>query len=158
MHGSYEVGTITKNGVDVAVSFATFDGTFRAGVGEQSFSAKTWDEIGAKIDKATKRVRKAVSVPFTVATATYSGLLIKDGTATGVHSANGNILVTWADGSKEQIKSGADLFQPLSEDDRTELKILTDRRNKARDDLSEFKQTFKIDLRREVSEALDKAQ
>lgn len=155
---NYDVGTITKNGVDVQVRFATFDGTFRAGVGEQSFSATTWDEIGAKVDKATRRVRKAVAVPFTQAVDYYASLKIRNGTATGIHSANSNVLVTWDDGTKEQIKSGSDLYKPLSEDDRTELKILTDRFNKARDDLREFKQTFKIDLRREVSEALDKAQ
>lgn len=151
---NYDVGTITKNGVDVQVRFATFDGTFRAGVGEQSFSATTWDEIGAKIDKATKRVRKTVSVPFAMA----SGFKVKYGTATGIHSANGNILVTWNDGTKEQIKSGSELYKPLSDMDRAELLMLTDRRDKARDDLSEFKKMFKIDLRREVSEALDKAQ
>lgn len=158
---SAEVGTITRNGVEIPVQFNQHSGQFSATVGDQSFAEETWEAIGSRIDKATKRVRKVVSVPFVAVANTYHGLKFKDGTATGLHSSNGNVLVTWENGDKEQYKqhwSGDGVYQPLSDVERAELVSLTEAAEKARDALNEFTEPRKIKLKDLVSKALTQAQ
>lgn len=77
-------------------------GMFRATLdgGNSYIQAATRESLTGKLSAALREASVQVQVRFTMMS---SGGGIRRGTATGIHAGNGNLLVTWADGSKGQL-------------------------------------------------------
>jgi len=149
---------MTKNGVTVEVEFSAMRKTFQVVVGDQLLESETWKGLESKVAKATKRVTKKVAVPFT----RVSLGEFRDGTATGLHSANGNVLVTWSNGTREQMTRTfgyrPETFHPLSDADRSQLVRLRKEFEAARDALDAWEDVHRVDLKEAVNEALNVAE
>lgn len=155
------IGEITKNGVTVEVEFDTRTENFSAKVGGKDLYSDSWSGLAAEVDKATKIVRQKISVPFTQVGYNRGVPVFKEGTATGLHSANGNVLVTWANGNREQMSRSfgyrPDHYRPLSSGQRDELIRLATAYKEAEVALRAFEEEHKIDLKDEVGKALKNA-
>jgi len=162
----YDAGTVTKNGIEVPVKVDT-DGQWRAQVGEDQLIAATKAELVKKIDRVTKKVSQTVSIPFTSVQLSqrHDGRVnrqVRQGVATGIHSGNSNILVLWTDnGERAQVdrwsNGGRDKFVPLTPDEADEYTRLYVAQVKAQRAVSEWEQAHKINLRQEVTAALEAA-
>lgn len=144
---------MTKNGVTVEVKFSSISKEFYVTVGDELLKSETWGGLERKVAKATKRVTKEVAVPFT----RVSQGKFRDGTATGLHSANGNVLVTWSDGTQEQDTRNygyrPETFHPLSPEDRIELTWLRKEFEAAQDALRVWEKAHRVDLKEAVTKA-----
>jgi hypothetical protein len=98
------------------------DGSFRARVGDRGVSAESLEALRTKLLDATRRQKMKIAVPFTMVLHGEA----RDGTATGTHAATGRVLVTWADGVKEQYQSygTADVLRRLTPEEKQEVKRL----------------------------------
>lgn len=121
----YPAGEIVRNGFTVEI-FVDDVGSWIAEVGTEYLREKSRQDLEAKIAKLTKRSVVKVSIPFMRVTFTgWDGAksTFRRGTATGVHSGNGNLLVEWPPlrGSgapvREQLNhlgSSERIFKPLT--------------------------------------------
>lgn len=151
----YAAGSVEKNGITVPI-FVDDAGHWTAEIGGGVWAANR-DQLALKIAAQTKKATAKVSVPFTRATDGTgwgaSRIAVADGVATGFHSANGNILVTWTEsGTKEQFKGG-NTMRPLDADQKAEFVRLAKAVQDAQKALREFDDSHKIDLRKAVEEA-----
>jgi hypothetical protein len=104
-----------------------------------------------------------VDVPFTtVRFRRVDGRTVvstKQGSATGLHSGTGNVLVRYEDGTREQLTGwkslDANLFRPLSREDVEEYAALYRAAREASDALARWGKAHEIDLKAEVTGALD---
>lgn len=141
----------------------TGTGQFRATMAgtETAVVASTWGDVRERAREVTRKRRKTIAVPFTVVTPST----VHHGTVTGVHLGNGNPLVTWADGSKEQFdaRPGPDchVFPPLTAEEAAQAHEILDRGRKVRKDWAAFEAAHGKEfgggwnLRAEVTRALD---
>jgi hypothetical protein len=160
-YGRFDAGSITHKGVTVAIE-VDGDGRWHAKVGNDYFSEETRDKLSAKIATAAKKATVNVSVPFTqLSTGQGYGagdytISVRSGTATGIHSSNGNVLVTWESGNKEQLRNTGTTSIALSDDKRKEFVRLANEAKAAKNALNKFLDAHKMDLRGEVSAAQEK--
>ena len=91
------------------VSWLTGAGTFRArreeggedGEKETVVEGFTLEEVKEKLGKIILARRAKLDIRFSALDTNRS--TVRNGTVTGLHAANGNKLVTWEDGRKEQL-------------------------------------------------------
>lgn len=156
---------MTKNGITVDVRVNTaWGGRFEATVGDDQVNAMTWQELEKLVDKATKKVSKSVDVPFTSVrfNRKHTGeieAVVRNGSATGLHSSNGHVLVKWTKtGAKEQLTGWNDSgtqFRPLTNAEYGEYNDLFHRAEEAKRLVREWEDEHKIDLKKAVIEVLN---
>jgi len=162
MYGTnYPAGSVEKHGVTVEI-FVDNDGTWKAEFGGRELHADTRDKLAGKIAVQAKKVTANVRVPFTRVTDGSGSwgsnrITAVDGVATGFHSANGNVLVTWASGVKEQFKDHGSTSVPLDADEKAEYVRLATAAREARNALREFDNIHRMDLRKAIEDAQNTA-
>lgn len=121
------------------------------------YTAGSRDELEKKIVQYVKQTAVKVAVPFVqLHRHGYpSGrLVVRHGTATGVHGNTGNVLVQWADGKREQVRSfgtpGVSTLRGLPADKIHEWAELTKRAVDAARALKEFEKSYEIDMKAEI--------
>lgn len=153
----YAAGSIEKNGVEVDL-FVDDEGRWLAEVAGKNLVFPARDKLVDAIGRATKRVSAKVEIAFFKVTSHNGNVRIREGVATGIHSGNGNLLVTWKSGNvKEQIRTGfADDF--FSERVHAEqcAKLLREKMEADHRYLQHSRQ-FRISLDDEVKKGLDDA-
>ena len=95
-------------------------GIFRTKINEDDWvSAKSLSELKRKL----KGVRGDLNLPCTRVYGRWheDDLKIKDGTVTGIHSGNGNILIKWDDGSTGQEQYRNNLSRRLTKEEVAEV-------------------------------------
>jgi hypothetical protein len=151
----YSAGTIEKAGVQYPI-FVNDMGRWLAypdGVDNRPISAESRENLERALTSALRKQRVAVEVPFTWAYATG----ITNGTVTGRHAGSGNLLVTWADGSKSQMGPYGDrgtLARPLDADGTAQWARLRQAKRSADDALNAFESAHRINLGRVVDAAI----
>ena len=144
---------ITHGGKTYEVELNDENGSFRVWTGETHISAPSYADLERKIRKLKTRFE----LPFTAVTA--DGVM--DGTVTGFHAINGNMLVKWADGSHEQMPGysyDASSMPRLSDEDTAKAKQLVQARNEAVQALDTFIKARRFEsLKKAALEAQDKA-
>lgn len=162
----YKAGSVTRNGVEVPI-FVDDYGRWGANYAGSELRADTRDKLADAIGRATKQTAARVSVPFVMTTdnnTSYSeGIAVKRGVATGRHSANGNILVTWTARGKETREqltfSYNSVFLPgdMTDEQLEEFHQLSAAKSRANRAHADFVRKHQIDLNKEVDKALDEA-
>lgn len=154
----YPVGSVTRNGVTVEMRVDD-TGTWKADIGRDYLRYDTRDKLVGGIDRVTKKLAKQVRVPFSRVAASQSTgeIRVKHGAVTGVHAGNGNLMVTWADGKKEQMarEYGHEDLAPLSPGEIKTLAELTKAATQARNAREEFVGARSIRLRDLTEKALE---
>jgi len=162
----YDAGTVTKNGVEIYVKVDTF-GSWHAQVGDDKLSAKTKDELVKQIERSTKKIAQEVSVPFVSVDIRENyntgdvSFSAKNGTATGVHSGNGNVLGRWNKDGVAFQRSSYDshqdkTFRPLTQAEYDHYKDLYRASVEASHAVGEWEKAHKINLKAEVLATLEK--
>jgi len=148
---------VTKNGVTVEVNVDS-TGTFTCAIADDQYSADTMANLVKQIDAATKKIAKAVAVPVTVIDFNRGGLAsVNDGTATGLHSGTGNVLITWATGVKEQLTHWnvpGEIFRPLTKNEINEYVRLHGETIAAREAETAWVAAHRINVKQDVIAAL----
>lgn len=154
----YPVGSVTKNGVTVEIRVDDH-GAWKAQIGRDYLRHDSRDKLVGAIDRATKKLAKQVRVPFSrVATSQSTGeIRVKHGAVTGLHAGNGNLLVIWADGKKEQMSKeyGHEDLAPLSPEEIKTLAELTRAVAQARNAREQFVGARGVRLRELTEKALE---
>jgi hypothetical protein len=125
-------------------------GYFSAEYLDQDFTGDTREELREKLMRATKKNATQIAVHFEIRSGEGH---VKTGTVTGVHAANGNMLITWGNGSKVQdhIYSAQ---RPLTKAERDEWDRLYRASKDANAALRAFEDRTKLNLREAVERAL----
>lgn len=162
--GGYPAGSITKNNTEVPI-FVDDQGLWKAEHGGRSLSADTRDKLESKIATATKRTTRAVTVPVTQVkypgNGYDGGISYKRGVATGIHSSNGNVLMTWTVRGtevKEQLTThgyGTHFLGNVSEGELSEFNQLCIDLVKAQKAHRAFLRKHEINVKDVVVAALD---
>jgi hypothetical protein len=158
----YPAGQVEKNGQTVDIYVSDW-GSWGARVAGKNLSAETRDKLVEKIATATKQAVVKVEVPFTELGWQGGGygrpaqIYARQGTATGFHSANGNILVTWSDGSKAQLTDRVLRVAPVSKDEAAEYIRLATAAREVANALSDWESDHRFDLKETVEEAIKEA-
>jgi hypothetical protein len=157
---AYPAGEITCNGVTVPVF--TENGKWAANHAGTTWRTDTWTQLLQKIGNATRKTAKKVAVPCTqITTAGASGIEFRRGTATGIHGANGNVLVTWHmrhGDIKDQISrwgSSEVFFGEVTDDVLGEFHALVKAAAEAEEAWHAFQSQHKINLLETVERAID---
>lgn len=153
----YTAGTVEKNGIEVEI-FVDTDGRWLGEVAGKSLVHPTREKLVDAIGRATKRVSTKVEVPFFLVSAHNGNVRVREGIVTGIHSGNGNLLVTWKAGNvKEQIRVGFsdDIFAEKVYAEQC-AKLLRERME-AEHRYRAHNRQFRISLEDDVKKALDDA-
>ena len=73
------------------------EGTFHVLVDGDRISAGSYEEL----QKTVRKIKVKFELPFTQVSTTG----VRNGTITGIHAVNGNLLVRWSNGETEQVYS-----------------------------------------------------
>jgi hypothetical protein len=158
----YPAGQVEKNGQTVDIHVTEF-GNWGAKVASNVLSAETKAKLIDKIATATKQAVVKVAVAFTELGVSGGGYgypakpYARSGTATGFHAANGNILVTWSDGSRTQLTEHLLRVAPLAQEERVEYVQLAKAEQEARRALHAWEAAHRFDLKEAVKKAIDEA-
>jgi hypothetical protein len=126
MSNEYPAGEVEVRGTKYPLTVDDH-GYWSTSYNRELVAAQTRDQVREILMNKTKRAAAKVEVRFsTLARPRYGGELYNRlGSATGIHSSNGNVLVRWDDArGSEQIteRYSSDYFiPPLAEDEATEL-------------------------------------
>lgn len=160
----FPAGEIVTNGVTTPI-FVDDRGKWEAEHAGRRLHHETRDKLEAALKRLTKQTTVPVEVPFLcVEKLDTRGIKFRRGVATGIHSANGNVLVTWKTSHgdvKEQLShSGFQMvFLPgdTSEDDVKLLHQLVQDAARAANALREFERAHGITVKDEVLKAIENA-
>lgn len=157
----YSVGSITENGIKVEI-FVDDHGTWKAAHEGRELRGDTREKLRETIKKSTKRTTRKVDVPFTfVSKQGTGGIKFWRGTATGVHSGNGNVLYTRimrGTEIREQFtgRTTSDVTLGAVTDDVLKLYHQLVKEKAAADDaLRTFEKAHTISIKDAVTKALD---
>jgi hypothetical protein len=155
---TYPAGELTVRGVKVPV-FTDDNGQWGAELagGTRMAGFATRDVLKAELDKAMRAAVTAVEVPFMITSSQDRTVTVRTGVATGIHSGSQRVLVTWADGTKEQLRDTSNIMAAGSADDAAEWQRVKEAYQAAARDVYAFEQAHKIDLRAKVRAALTAA-
>jgi hypothetical protein len=152
----YDAGTVLVKGVEHKVAVGD-DGKWYAFPGGDKVSAMTREGLVKEIDRHTRKAIAKVEVPFVQLRTNRAP---RRGSATGLHSRSGNVLVRWDSGETEQLRTYSNygtLTHDLTDEQIAEYDTM--RRDFA--DLSQRMNTFRkaheISLPLTVRQALDAA-
>jgi hypothetical protein len=136
-------------------------GRWVASMGERLFTAATRDALRDQLMRATARKAVKVAVPFTMLMPPRfraTEKIVRHGTATGVHQGTGSVLVTWENGSKEQLNAySATTLREMSPEEEAQWLELDRASRDARRALDDFEGSRRLRLRDEVNEAVETA-
>jgi hypothetical protein len=99
----YPAAPITVKGVELEV-FTDADGAWLTRFNGTTYSAASRAELAAGVARTLPKLTK-VAVPFVALIGSGNDQQGRRGTAYGLHSGTGHILVTWDDGSKGSLSS-----------------------------------------------------
>jgi hypothetical protein len=158
---NYPAGEVEKNGITVPLTVDNY-GAWKASVAGQHLVADTRDKLVTKITQITKSVVKEVEIPFTILNTggPAVGPSVRPGVATGFHAGNGNILATMDTPrgyTREQLNRSNPYSKPLDEAEKAEFLRLALLSRAARQALNTFVRERGIDLRKTLTDALEKA-
>jgi hypothetical protein len=146
--------TVSVAGENYPVSISG-DGEFVVNLGVEHGSSQI--VRAASYNELVKKARK-IKVPFELEFTEVRDNGARNGTVTGIHASNRNLLVRWQDNGKtEQIPGyqGGTAMPRLPAEEYQELENLIRRRNRARDELAAF---IKPRAYKSLSEAARNAQ
>lgn len=158
----YPAGEVTKNGITVPLTVDNY-GAWTADLAGTRLVADTRDKLVTKIAALTRVVVGEVEIPFSIVSmGTHSvGPSVRNGTATGFHSGNGNILATMAHprrgATREQLQRNLAYSKPLDEQESAEFIELAHASADARAALTKFVADRRVDIAKAIRDALDKA-
>lgn len=147
----YEAGTIEKAGVTYPV-FVTDGGQWAAFMEGARVESTTKEALGSRLAAIERKNRVQVAVPFS----RFTDTAVQHGTVTGRNAANRNFLVTWSDGSKQQLAryDVQNVTQPLDDADVQEWDRLRQARKDATQALHAFEGDHRFDLGTQVDNAM----
>jgi hypothetical protein len=120
-----EVDRITERGQEFKICVER--GTFYAfrpgddpGYRTRICSGLTYTELITTLKKEVVKRRIQVAIPF----CTADGYRVRKGVARAIHAKDREILVTWDDGTKDQLAVYKDYLRPLTAEEEAELNAL----------------------------------
>jgi len=155
----YPAGTVEVRGQQIPVRvddrgwwIADWDGSPQ--------HSETKEGLRSKLQTLSKRKAVRVEVPFT--TLRYGhvgGPRVCHGNAVGLHAGNGNLLIEWRDGTKEQDtrRSSRETLRRLTNEEGKEWLDLTEKRRDAVNALENFEKPRRVDLRTATEKAIAEA-
>jgi hypothetical protein len=158
------IGTMIVRDTEYEVR-VTGGGLFFADLSGHPVESPTYDGLAAKLDKATRK--QAVKIELRVckvdgesgARALSNPQEVIRGTITGIHGANGNLLISWDSGRKEQADKYMTLLPDLSTGQEHELNTLLRKAWEARRSLDQYQARLpKLDARREAERLVREAE
>lgn len=154
---NYPAGKLTVRGQDFEI-FTDDQGRWVAYIDSSPILADSRDKLRDALMKATKQAATKVAVPFIrVTTRQGREVRIDHGTATGIHSANGNVLARFGERGSEQLTHGWGNVTYLREGtDMDRWRELSDAARAANAAFSAFVAEHKIELSQAVQAELNK--
>lgn len=160
----HSAGTITANGVSVPI-FVTDQGDWTAAHAGRELRYESREKLEAAIKRLTKTTTTPVAVDFVrIEKRGDQGIVRTRGTATGIHSGNGNVLVVWhtrhGGDQKDQTKPAGGWHSTTADFGDVSDEVLAEYRDlviaKAQAEAAEraFVDKHKIDLKDEVLKAI----
>lgn len=157
-----KIGTMVVRDVEYEIR-VTSRGVFLADLNGHPMDSPTYDGLAAKLETATRKA--AVKIELRVCKVesgsgvrTLTATVIR-GTITGIHGANGNLLITWASGRKEQLDKYTTLLPDLTLDQESELNTLLRASWEAARALDQYLARLpKLDARHEAERLVREAQ
>jgi hypothetical protein len=161
---NYDVGTIETNGVTIPIQVNTV-GQWLAEYDGRTLAYPTREKLEAALKRLTKRAAVVVSVPVVKIEKKYDGVARVRATATGIHGANGNVLVTLHHGGrrgdvKEQESArysyGSSLWfgGDVTDEQIAEFDRLIKAHKAAKEAMDAMEKRLKIDLSKAVETAV----
>lgn len=153
----FPVGEIHRSGRTFPI-YVTDYGRWGSDDLPDGYTAGSRDELEKKIVQYVKQTAVKVAVPFVQLSRPWNGntrrMVVRHGTATGIHGNTGNVLVQWADGKREQVRSfrspGVSTLRGLPANKIHEWVELTKRAADAVHALTEFEKSYEIDMKDEI--------
>lgn len=157
----YEAGTISKHGIELPV-FVDEDGNWSVTHAGRYLHSGTKDGLAAQVGKLIKTATVKVNIPFTVLSrnAFRTAVGVRRGVATGIHSANGNVLARWDSGEAEQLGSVGHNYGTMGDltpEQAAEWVRLDVAQQRAAQTLHDFERAHILSLTHAVKTAVDKA-
>jgi hypothetical protein len=144
-------GSVFEIFVDDSGNWAAYDDGYRV-------SAITRDGLKEILLRRTKQAAATVGVRFTCLSRSRLGTdLVRHGTATGIHTGNGNLLVTWSDGKKEQFtdRYGVTVVRELTVAELAQWEALRAEAKRAAQKLEAFVAGARLDLEKATKQAIE---
>lgn len=152
---NYPAGKMTVRGRTFEI-YTNDDGKWLAYYDGSAIKVDSRELLNKALMRATKQAATKVSVPFIQVGFDWNRRIItKRGTATGIHSANRNVLVAWEDGSKEQLDRYGSTDILAADTDPAQWRQLVEAKQAAEQALAEFVKQHRLDLRETVQAELD---
>lgn len=148
----FPAGQIVKSGRTFPIYVTDYG---RWGTEEmKNITTDTREALEKKIAQHVQKTTVKVAVPFVQLHRQAGRLSVRHGTATGIHGNTGNVLVQWADGKREQVRSFHDprvsTLRGLPADKIHEWARLTKAVLDATGSLKAFEEEYKIDMVAEI--------
>jgi len=149
------VKTLETNGRKIPV-YVNEEGTFYSDVDNDVIRATTLKELESKLKRHTKRTLNIPFARWEKERWDRAPGALRQGTVVGVHSGNNNFLVRW-ENEKQTTQESAYNNEFLRLDARllTKYGEMCRALEKAEKDLEKFRETYQIDMRAEVSKAME---
>jgi hypothetical protein len=158
---TYRAGTLTVRGVEVNI-FTDDDGQWLAWLngGADKVTAQSRDLLKTALSRKMRAAASDVAVPFLMLTETRrETVVVRSGVATGIHSSNRNVMVTWDDdGTKGQLSGVGDGKTMTGDTNPDEWREVVEAYMAASRAMYAFEQAHKIELRAEIRAALTRAE
>lgn len=150
-----KVSTWVVRGEEIDVFY---DGRqFLAEYGSSYYRDSSEDRVVDKLKTVTRRARIVVDVPVSRVTSRGGAESIQHGVLTGKHGGNGNVLVEWDDGRKDQLDrygSRNPLYRRLTNEEGAVLLELIANERFAHNALKAFIGATEIDPNKKVDQAI----
>lgn len=161
---NFDAGTIEANGVTIPIQVNT-RGQWLAKYDGRELTYPAREKLEAALKRLTKRAAVVVAVPVVKIERSYDGAQGTRATATGIHGANGNVLVTLHPGGrrgdvKEQIstrygsEAGLWFGGDVTDEQIAEFSRLIKVAYEAKQAVDTMERRLKIDLRKAVETAV----
>ncbi len=160
----FNAGSIEANGVTVPITVDN-QGNWKAKYDGRTLSYPIREKLENALKRLTKRAAVVVSVPVVSIERSYSGASRTRATATGIHGANGNVLVTLHHGGhrgdvKEQISTkyssqiGLWFGGDVTDEQIAEFSRLIKAHKEAKEAMDNMEARLRIDLLKAVETAV----
>lgn len=162
-----EIGTVDIKGTKFPVTVDEYGHFYSMWEGQEIGGKPTLDDLKILLHKAVREAAASIAVPFSVAKqvgpAGQRKWVIRQGNGIAIHAGNGNLIVEWPGGEREQASGrfgsalDASILQRLSRDDEERWLTLLVKFTHAQEALNRFEQERKINLKDKVRDELDRA-
>ena len=151
---TFDAGTLRVKGVAYKIRVDDA-GKWIACPGHEVVEADSRDALGKAIEQHTRKATAKIAVPFVQLLS--DGARARRGTATGLHSGRGNILVRWSNGETGQLATYERVVHELTEEQITWWIAKRQEATAALNELHAFEKAHEIKLASAVKEALNAA-